>query len=108
MAYFHVNPFMIEYYILAAIVLAVSLTGCNININIVPKDKQIEYADKYIDLHLHLDGAVTVDIARKLADLQGISLPESDEELKKMLWDNAVDAAFTSDQVKSLLRSYAE
>ncbi len=40
----------------------------------------------YIDLHLHLDGAVTVPIARKLAALQGISLPaEDDEELKKLL-----------------------
>ena len=31
----------------------------------------------YIDLHLHLDGAITPDIARKLAHLQGISLPDS-------------------------------
>ena len=41
---------------------------------------------KYIDIHLHLDGALTVDIAKKLAELQNIKLPaENDEELKKLL-----------------------
>jgi len=44
-----------------------------------------DYADKYIDLHLHLDGALTTDIARKLADMQNIDLPDSDETLEKML-----------------------
>ena len=40
----------------------------------------------YIDLHLHLDGAITVDIAKKLADMQGITLPgANDEELRKKL-----------------------
>lgn len=38
-----------------------------------------------MDLHLHLDGAVTVDIARKLAKLQGIALPSSDVELAGLL-----------------------
>ena len=42
--------------------------------------------EKYIDLHLHLDGAITVGIAKKLASLQGIALPTSDdEELKRLL-----------------------
>ena len=42
--------------------------------------------DKYIDLHLHLDGAITMDIAKKLAALQKIKLPaENDEQLKKLL-----------------------
>lgn len=40
---------------------------------------------KYVDLHLHLDGAVTVPIARRLAKLQGITLPESDQELERQL-----------------------
>lgn len=40
---------------------------------------------KYVDLHLHLDGAVTVPIARKLAKLQGITLPEDDKELERQL-----------------------
>ena len=30
---------------------------------------------RYIELHLHLDGAITVEIARRLAALQGITLP---------------------------------
>lgn len=41
-----------------------------------------KYADKFIDLHL--DGAVTVDIAKKLV--------------------NAVEAAFTTDEVREELR----
>ena len=45
----------------------------------------IPYTDKYIDLHIHLDGAVTVDMARRLADIQGIPLPEDDSELEKKL-----------------------
>ena len=45
-----------------------------------------EYADKYIDLHLHLDGALTTDIAKELAQIQGIDLPtEDDAELTKLL-----------------------
>ena len=39
-----------------------------------------------IELHLHLDGAITVPIARKLAGLGQVELPsEDDEELKKEL-----------------------
>lgn len=41
---------------------------------------------KYIDLHLHLDGAITVEIAKELANLQGITLPaEDDKELLRLL-----------------------
>ena len=41
---------------------------------------------KYIDLHLHLDGAITAEIAKELARLQGITLPaEDDDELCAML-----------------------
>ena len=29
-------------------------------------NKSEKYADKYIDLHLHLDGAITLDIAKKI------------------------------------------
>lgn len=39
-----------------------------------------------IDLHCHLDGSITVEIAKKLASLQNIKLPsENDEELLKLL-----------------------
>ena len=48
--------------------------------------QDLPYADKYIDLHLHLDGAITLDIAKQLAALQGIRLPaDSDEELERLL-----------------------
>ena len=41
---------------------------------------------KYVDLHLHLDGAITAEIAKKLAKLQGITLPtEDDDALRSML-----------------------
>ena len=44
---------------------------------------------KYIDLHLHLDGSITTEIAKKLAKLQNITLPtEDDEELTNMLMYN--------------------
>ncbi len=40
----------------------------------------------YIDLHLHLDGAITAPIAMELAKEQGISLPaETEEELQKLI-----------------------
>lgn len=38
-----------------------------------------------IDLHLHLDGAITPDIARELAKIQGQTLPDSGSELAKLL-----------------------
>lgn len=38
-----------------------------------------------IDLHLHLDGAISMDSARKLAALQNISIPEDDDELRTMM-----------------------
>ena len=49
-------------------------------------DLALAYADQYIDLHLHLDGAITVPIAKQLAEIQGFQLPtDSDEELEKYL-----------------------
>ena len=45
-----------------------------------------EKIDKYIDLHIHLDGAITLDIAKKLAKIQNITLPtNNDTELEKLL-----------------------
>lgn len=41
---------------------------------------------KYIDLHLHLDGAITAKIALKLAKLQHIELPtKNKKELEKLI-----------------------
>lgn len=42
-------------------------------------------AQKLVDLHLHLDGSLSVDIIRRLADVQQILLTESDAELQKKL-----------------------
>jgi len=39
----------------------------------------------FIDLHLHIDGSISVDSARKLAEIENIVLPESDKELKTLL-----------------------
>ena len=50
------------------------------------KEQKEKKLNKYIDLHLHLDGAITVDIAKKLAALQNIKLPTNDDkELEKFL-----------------------
>lgn len=40
---------------------------------------------KMIDLHLHLDGAISIESARELASMQNISIPESDQELLKLM-----------------------
>ena len=49
-------------------------------------NKEQKSADKYIDLHAHLDGCITGDIARKLAALQQRTLTtEDDGELLSLL-----------------------
>lgn len=45
---------------------------------------KLKFAEKYIDLHLHLDGAITVDIAGKLAKIQNIELPSDEEVLTRL------------------------
>lgn len=44
---------------------------------------------KLIDLHMHFDGAITPANARKLAALLGVSIPEDETELKKLLMVNS-------------------
>ena len=39
----------------------------------------------WIDLHLHLDGSISLKTARKLAGMQGIALPDSMEELQERM-----------------------
>lgn len=41
--------------------------------------------EKLIDLHLHLDGSLSVASVRKLAAMQGIELPKDDGEILKQL-----------------------
>ena len=46
-----------------------------------------------IDLHLHLDGSVSLKSARELAKISNIAIPESEEELKKLMQkdENCID-----------------
>ena len=50
------------------------------------------FSKKYIDLHFHLDGSITLDIAKKLIVLQNMEM-KSDEELDKLLSvpENCID-----------------
>lgn len=45
----------------------------------------MENLNCFIDLHLHLDGSLSVPAVRKLADIQGIALPEEDKVIHDML-----------------------
>lgn len=45
----------------------------------------LTYFNRYIDLHLHFDGTITADMARKLAKIQGVPLPDDDRELGKLM-----------------------
>lgn len=38
-----------------------------------------------VDIHLHLDGAISPESAKQLAEAQGITIPESEEELLSLL-----------------------
>lgn len=40
---------------------------------------------KFIDLHLHLDGAISVNSVKELARLQGVEIPENEDELLKLM-----------------------
>ena len=52
---------------------------------------------QYIDLHLHLDGAITVEIAKKLAKLQGITLPAEDDDALRAMLSVPADCASLND-----------
>lgn len=41
--------------------------------------------DCLIDLHLHLDGSLSVESVKQLAAMQNIEIPRSDEEIKKLI-----------------------
>ena len=61
-------------------VLGILLTGCGAKKNSVAAK---DYA--LIDLHLHLDGSLSVASVRNLARSQGIELPEKDADLLRLL-----------------------
>lgn len=67
------------------IIASIFVSGCSKKTT-QSEENSVAYADKYIDLHLHLDGAITPDIAKKLAEVQKIELPTNDDkELEKLL-----------------------
>lgn len=47
--------------------------------------KHTPHYPAWIDLHLHLDGSISFKTARKLAGMQGIPFPYSDDELKRAM-----------------------
>lgn len=62
------------------------------------------------ELHCHLDGSLSMEAIRKLADMAGIAVPESDAELKKLITapdhvENLMDYLKTFDFVRPLLQT---
>ncbi len=55
------------------------------------KDKELPSGNYFIDLHLHADGALSVDTAIKLAEMQGVTLPTYDREKLSNLLTVPVD-----------------
>lgn len=47
--------------------------------------KQTNSYPAWIDLHLHLDGSISLKTARKLAGMQSISLPDSHQALQQRM-----------------------
>ena len=45
---------------------------------------KIDNMDNLVELHMHLDGAISFDNAKKLASLQNINIPSDDEILSLM------------------------
>lgn len=76
-----------RYSILCLLVLA--LAGCKDDEeNSTPKTETPEQlAARYalVDLHLHLDGSLSVEDVRYMASIDGVMLPAVDEELEKLL-----------------------
>ena len=75
--------FIIIGYIIRTLFSKVQKSVRKMSYNLEPKPKRMT---KFVELHLHLDGAITVDIAKKLAALQNIKLLyEDDDELERHL-----------------------
>ena len=74
-------------YDLVLVMTAVLLTGgIFLQSSASAETPAADRAEQYIDLHLHLEGAITLEIAKKLAAIQNIELPgENDEELEAKL-----------------------
>ena len=74
---FLINPINIEIYISFAFIFVLVVKAVRIFSSIFSK--------KYIDLHCHLDGSITIEIAKKLAALQHMEI-KSDKELEQLLY----------------------
>jgi len=76
------------------------------------QDCNFESSNRFIDLHIHLDGTVTAPIAKKLAALQGITLPAEDEQTLESLLRVPEDCSSLDEFLKyfdlplSLMQSY--
>jgi len=75
---------MRKYFLLSVFAtIALAFASCSKE-EINPQDEK-PVITKMIDLHLHLDGAMSPESARELAKMQGIAIPEKDEDLLKLL-----------------------
>lgn len=45
----------------------------------------LEHRNGFVDLHLHLDGSISLESAKELARMQNIEIPVSDEEIVSLL-----------------------
>ena len=77
---------------MAAVMIGFVMTSCSDDDNPSTGEDQLYITNEqlatlgcYTDLHLHLDGSLSIQAARKLAKLQNITLDMSDEELRKLL-----------------------
>lgn len=77
---------------MAAVMMGFVMTSCSDDDNPSTGEDQQYITNEqlaklgcYTDLHLHLDGSLSIKAARKLAQLQDITLDMSDEELRKQL-----------------------
>ena len=51
-------------------------------------NKKIDSMRCLVDLHLHLDGAISIDNCKMLAKMQNIEIPKNDDELRKLIMVN--------------------
>lgn len=83
-----------RFLLIAISALMIVVTGCNNNhLGNDDKDTLSEYISNqeleslkcYTDIHLHLDGSMSVDMIKELAEVQNMELPYTDKELEDML-----------------------
>lgn len=68
--------------------MSVSTAAAEKNVTVNDTQYEVSPAAGLIDLHLHLDGSLSLASVRELAEMQEIEIPESDEELLATLQVN--------------------